>query len=92
MPIKRKLNPYRWHIISMAQLPRWVKKKWGVHPYEKQPNEDQHFASAYVTEQPHYHVKGRHYEYKETIVETRGYLGSATHDSVIVKRKLKPQK
>jgi hypothetical protein len=88
---RRKFNPYKWHIISTGQLPRWVKKKWGIPPYEQRPSEDGHFGIDAPPMPRHYHVKGRHYEYKETVVVTRGWMG-ATHDSVIVRRKLKPVK
>jgi len=90
--LKRKFNPYKWHIISTKQLPNWVKREWGMHPYERRPSgEDGHFAMDASVEPSHCHVKGRHYEYKETVVVTRGWIG-ATHDSVIVRRKLKPVK
>ncbi len=83
-----RYNPYKWHRIVEKQVPHWVQHKFGWDyksvagdPYQYN-EEDEKAASKF-----HTYAKGKHYEYKIIIVAEQH-----THDSVVIRRKLKRHK
>lgn len=83
--MRHHYDPYRWHLIADKQVPNWVRHRfgWDCNKFPCGGYRDHSDECSYDGRHPTY-AKGRHYEYKQIVIEA-----DHAHDNTVMRRKLR---